>query len=896
MKIKSSPKIQLKNLVTNKAWKALLYIGLLILFFFLGYISQSDWNFNKTWGNIKKSLIKTDQMIVEELRQEMGLYHANGLATIFLDIPFDSLLSIEEKRTEALISEILLTSDDDFVPARLRLNNGDPINIKIRLKGDWTDHLVGDKWSFRIHIEDDDQAILGMKRFSIQAPETRNYEKEWIFHQNLIEEEILTTRYYFVNVVQNGKYNGIYALEESFTEDLLESQGRREGVIIRFNEDLLWKNWENLGMADSEIEKLARQIGLFWMTDVDTSEITAFRANHISRDILLESELITAVELLHSFNEGLVAGDEVFDQECWGKYFALVDLWGAGHATSWINLRFYYNPITGLLEPVVFDALPFEPSAVKETLAFPFGSQGFIQKIFALPGVQKEYTKHLERISAVPYINQLEGTYKDELNHFHQVLSGYFEQGLIGDIPPLPWDDLKQRAMLLQKNLQPPQPVQGNISVVDIDGADYMNVELSNLMVLAVEIDGITIGEKTHKELMNWCSKIACQKNVVDSETSLIMKADSKITLQIPFDDLDLTILPADQITLQAHLYGGSYSSINPLDTNYVPLGVNLGVKPQVNLDFALDSHPFLTQLPSGDLSIQSGNWHVEGDLILPKGTNLLIPAGTSLSFEPGAILLVHGKLDLLGSEAEPVLLSAREDYWGGVVVLNSGPQESKWTYGVVEDTASIERSGWILTGGITFYNSPVDLSHVDIGVSIAEDAINIIQSEFSFSGVKIYQTQSDAFDGDFAKGTIEDCYFTDIGGDALDFSGSVIQIDRSEFSGIGDKAVSAGEQTILSINNSKIENTNIGIASKDLSEVSVNTLLIDEARFAALAAYIKKPQFGPALLNSDQVEIQNTERSALCQIDSILILNGDVIPGEEIDVETLYEQGFLGN
>jgi hypothetical protein len=184
----------------------------------------------------------------------------------------------------------------------------------------------------------------------------------------------------------------------------------------------------------------------------------------------------------------------------------------------------------------------------------------------------------------------------------------------------------------------------------------------------------------------------------------------------------------------------------------------------------------------------------------------------------------------------------------------------------------------------------------VEIGFSSAEDAINIIQSEFSFTKIKFYQTDSDAFDGDFTNGRIKDCSFTAVGGDALDFSGSTIQVEQSEFSNIGDKAVSVGEQTILSIKNSTIENTNIGIASKDLSVVSAESIIIDEARFAALAAYTKKPQYGPASLTAKKVEIRNSEKPALCQIDSFLILNGSSIPGEEIDVESLYEQGFLGN
>ena len=161
-------------------WLVLTALLLLLTGFLLGYISNPSWSLQSTIQSIKKILIKTDLAISEDLRQEMGLYTSNGLATIFIDIPFDSLISIEEKRTEALVSGILLTSDEDFVPATMHLNEGSAFAINIRLKGDWTDHLMGENWSFRIHIADPQQAILGMRRFSIQAPETRNYEKEWV--------------------------------------------------------------------------------------------------------------------------------------------------------------------------------------------------------------------------------------------------------------------------------------------------------------------------------------------------------------------------------------------------------------------------------------------------------------------------------------------------------------------------------------------------------------------------------------------------------------------------------------------------------------------------------------------------------------------------------------------
>ncbi|MFN2112224.1 MAG: hypothetical protein ACK2TT_03820, partial [Anaerolineales bacterium] len=151
----------------KKAWRIPAAAVVLAGVFLLGYISHPSWNLTQALESVKKTLIKSDQAVAEDIRQEVGLYTSNGLATIFLDIPFDSLISLETKRSEALASGILLTSDEDFVPASMHLNEGDPFDIKIRLKGDWTDHLVGDKWSYRIHIEDPDQAILGMRRFSI---------------------------------------------------------------------------------------------------------------------------------------------------------------------------------------------------------------------------------------------------------------------------------------------------------------------------------------------------------------------------------------------------------------------------------------------------------------------------------------------------------------------------------------------------------------------------------------------------------------------------------------------------------------------------------------------------------------------------------------------------------
>ena len=123
--------------------------------------------------------------------------------------------------------------------------------------------------------------------------------------------------------------------------------------------------------------------------------------------------------------------------------------------------------------------------------------------------------------------------------------------------------------------------------------------------------------------------------------------------------------------------------------------------------------------------------------------------------------------------------------------------------------------------------------------MKIMQKMPNIIRSNFSFDEVTIKKSTSDAFDGDFTKGTITDCLFQDISGDGLDFSGSFVTITNTTFIDIGDKAISAGEKSIVSISDSMIENTNIGIASKDSSEVTAENMSITNAKIAGLAAYI---------------------------------------------------------
>ena len=132
----------------------------------------------------------------------------------------------------------MITEIDDYVPAVLKFN-GENIRIKVRLKGDNLDHLRTDKWSFRIIVKKENH-VFGMRRFSLQNPSTRFFHGQPLFFDLCRELGILAPRFVFVNVNINGDAKGIMALEEHMSKELLTYNGRRESVILRFDETDKW--------------------------------------------------------------------------------------------------------------------------------------------------------------------------------------------------------------------------------------------------------------------------------------------------------------------------------------------------------------------------------------------------------------------------------------------------------------------------------------------------------------------------------------------------------------------------------------------------------------------------------------------------------------------------------
>ncbi|NQY09924.1 MAG: CotH kinase family protein [Flavobacteriales bacterium] len=270
---------------------------------------------------------------------------------------------------------------------------GNESKIKLRQKGLFEDHFKDPlKASYKIKLENG-VSVLGMEKFAIQHPKTRGHLNEWYLHQFFRYEGLIALRYNFVEVYINDRDAGVYALEENMHKNLLENNKRKPGPILRF---------------DVEGEG-----------PIFSHKISAYNLKELKKDTFMKSQFKRAKQMLKDFRKGTKRASDIFDIESFAKFYALIDLTGHHHASHVFNLKFYYNPVSELIEPIGYDNSSF--SNIKEegllgsekTVDAPLKNRGeivwkndpFTERIFNDGEFFKQYVNNLTAYSKTTWLD-----------------------------------------------------------------------------------------------------------------------------------------------------------------------------------------------------------------------------------------------------------------------------------------------------------------------------------------------------------------------------------------------------------------------------------------------------------------------------------------------------------
>jgi len=154
------------------------------------------------------------------------------------------------------------------------------------------------------------------------------------------------------------------------------------------------------------------------------------------------------------------------------------------------------------------------------------------------------------------------------------------------------------------------------------------------------------------------------------------------------------------------------------------------------------------------------------------------------------------------------------------------------------------------LTGCMTFYKTNFENTDIFVNNSVCEDGVNIISSSGNLKNIKSKNSLFDGYDFDFSNISIKNVEITDSFNDCIDFSGGRYNVLSGSFLNCGDKGVSVGENSKVNLRNIAVENSNIGIASKDSSKTEVNQSKVSNVDYC-FAAYKKKQEYNGGYLKS---------------------------------------------
>ena len=664
------------------------------------------------------SFFELDDYSSQKIKGLKFLFFENELENVILKIDQKNLYNLELQRKNKLKG--LTEKVEKFSRATLNFK-GDNYNIKLRVKGDRVLHWYDkNQTSYRIDLRGDDR-IWGLEEFSVQKPITRNYVYEYIFHKLLDTNNLIGLKYFFVNLKVNDTNQGIYAVEEGFSKELIERNKKRNGPIFGV-EETISSNYPKI-----EYDLYSER---YWLSN--------------------QAELINNAYLkLNKLKNKTDVVSDIFDLEKWATYFAIIDLTGGFHGSIPKSVKLFYNPVTAKFEPIGFDGHInvnlFNNFLLLDFLDVDNPNCSYICK------EREWYLKFLKN---------------DEFKNI------YFN---------------KLVEISSKKSIQ--EFYSKNVESIDFYNTQFLSETSKKDKTF---YKGVGLYKFNQNYLFDRSNYI--QSRIKDIEKKLLKKEITKIK---NFKKNNLL----------------NKEEIKSLENNYI-----------LQADLTVDK-----------------------TLFLEKNNNLIVQPGVKIFFEKDVSLISEGSIFFNGTKDKPIKIYSNEGI-GSLILSNNN---YKFTNVVFKNLSYPKDKNKILYGGVNIINSNVEIVDTEIISSKSEDGINLISSVSNIRNLKVQDIQSDAIDIDFGTLNFLNIFCKDISNDCLDISGAKVAGKYIEGYNIKDKGLSFGENAVGEISNLNFQNSKLGIAVKDGSNLKLSSYIFKNNEFD-VAVFNKKKEYEGSLLTID--------------------------------------------
>ena len=757
------------------------------------------------------------------------------LDEIAIDIKFKHLLRLQYLREMSMKEGLILPEykNEEF-PAKLT-HNGKTINVKIGLTGMVAkSHLRNPaKWSFEVKVKGN-ETFMGMKRFAMLLPSTRGYLTDWLGFELMKDRGLMGLRVDFVNISINGKSSGIYYMEERFDKYLIENNRLREGVFFKIEKGL-----------------------------------EPYQEGRLMQNPATRDQVLMIKRLWQQVMVGDVPPGKLFDLKKMAQVFVVCDLMNNKHPLAAQNLRYYFNPVTGLAEPVareweeLYDNDPLELALFLEkprpaTRHFRFERLPFIRMIYDNLEFKRYYIREAAEVSQVQFLDHLLKRNEDKLNALLKKV--YQTWPFYEDPTQFLYDN--QRYM---RSVLFPASEQLSAYFNQKDG-NRLNIYLQNQQYMPLQIDYLTWRDSIRfypEAPIALDSKVKVPKGEILAFNFTIpqglrweeamageLKAHYNLLGLAPGAKTTPVLRESDEASLAQSGFGEARAA------NYA------------SFDFIKQNEEQNT------ITIPAGEWTLNQDLVIPSNKHFEIEAGARIDLANQARIISYSPASCQGSEENPVRIHSSDGSGKGLMVIDAA-QPSYFSHTTFDQLSGPEKESGQSLGAITFYKSPVTIhSCIFSNNKQGESLLSVIRAELAIDQALFTHIAGNAVEGDFCTGSISNSSFVDIGGNGINLRGVELNLSHLFFNSVDGAGISAGEESELEARWIDLCNAAAGVVCKDESSMS-----LADARFTnsqvGIAAFQEKNNFGPAFVTVQRVEFAETPSPFLVEMQSGITQDG---------------------
>ena len=176
------------------------------------------------------------------------------------------------------------------------------------------------------------------------------------------------------------------------------------------------------------------------------------------------------------------------------------------------------------------------------------------------------------------------------------------------------------------------------------------------------------------------------------------------------------------------------------------------------------------------------------------------------------------------------------------------------------------------LTGCLTFFKSNFENVNLKSQDSNCEDSLNLVNVNGKIDNIVISNSYSDALDIDFSNINIKNIVIKNSKNDCVDVSAGIYNFEFLDLDSCGDKGLSVGEKSKINIKNINVNNSELGIASKDGSIANIFNVNIQNVD-TCLGSYNKKKEFSGGYIKINAFNCINFIKENILDSQSRILL-----------------------